>query len=348
MDWLDETCWGNPVRGYLVAAGLILGGVLLGWLLSVLLRRWVIRGHEKTEGRFDDVIAGVGHRLVGLLVFLAGLYAAFRSLLLPEWIDHLGWAAFVVLWTALGALFVSRLANGLIIHYLKRQVERSSNLIDEQLVPIVRSLVGVLVWIIAGLFALANLGFNVGSILAGLGIGGLALAMASKDMLSNLFGAFTILVQGPFRVGDAVVYQGQSGTVERLGLRATEVRTYTGNLVTVPNALATTSVIENVSRRPSFRVLFNLRFEIQTPRERCEQAAAGIRQAIESVAGVAPGPLVHFVEFGDSALLYQVLYYITDQARLLDIRHEVNTGIHQALERAQVRLAFPTYTIRQA
>ena len=348
MEWLNEIYWNNPVRDYLVAGGMALGALFMGMIIASLLRRWVIKGSARTQGRFDDVIAGVGHRLVLILVFLAGLHAAFRVLALPDWMDKTLWGVFVVAWTVLGTLSISRLLNGLLVHYVKRHAEQGESLLDAQLVPIIRTLVSVGVWLVAGLFALSNLGFNIGSILAGLGIGGLALAMASKDLLSNIFGAFTILVQGPFRVGEAINYQGQTGTVESLGLRATRIRTYDGHLVTVPNALATTSVVENVSRRPSFRVLFKLGLEYGTSREQGDKAVALIGEAIEGVEGTRKEPLIHFIEFGESALVYQVLYHIENQDSILDIRHAVNGRIHQALETAGIGLAFPTITILQA
>lgn len=348
MEWLNEIYWHNSVRAWLVAAGMTLGGLLLGWLLSALLKRWIIRGYDKTVGRFDDLLAGVGHRLVWWMIFLAGLHAASQALKLPAWLAEVLLDVFVVLWTVLGAVFVSRLTRGFIVHYLKRHAEQTDSLLDEQLVPIIRSVVGITVWLLAGLFALANLGFNIGSILAGLGIGGLALAMASKDLLSNVFGAFTILMQGPFRVGDAVNYQGHSGKIESLGLRATELRTYDGHLVTVPNALATTSVVENVSARPTFRVLFKLGLEYGTSPKQCDQAAELMKAAITSVEGTGAEPLVHFIEFGDSALVFQVLYHIEDTDRILDIRHQVNRGIHQALASGGLNIAFPTVTVQQA
>lgn len=347
MDWQSEIYWNNSLRAWLVAGALGLGGLLMGWLVAFLLKRWVIQGYRQTAGRLDDVLAGVGHRLVWWMVFLAGLHAGAQALKLPAWLSEVILDLFVILWTILGALFASRLLRGFIVHYLKRHAAQTDSLLDDQLVPIIHSVVSISVWLVAGLFALANMGFDIGSILAGLGLGGLALAMASKDLLSNVFGAFTILIQGPFRIGDAVNYQGHSGIVERLGLRATELRTYDGHLVTVPNALATTSVVENVSARPTFRVLFKLGLEYGTSPSQCDQAAQLIRGAIGQVEGTAAEPLVHFIEFGDSALIFQVLYHIEDVDHILDIRHQVNRGIHHALAKEGLAIAFPTFTVHQ-
>ncbi len=344
MDWLNVIYYNNSVQSWLVAAGFVFFSFLLGWLISYFLKRWVIGRAGATEGKIDDLVAGVGNHLVWAIVFMAGLHCAFRSLVLDQWLTDMLWALFVVVWTVLGAVFVGRLVNGVFVHFMSR-VKDDDGLVDRQLIPIIRSVVSITVWIIAGLFALANLGFNISSILAGLGIGGLALAMASKDLLSNLFGAFTILIQGPFRVGDAVKYQGFSGTIERLGLRSTEMRTYEGHLVTIPNSLATTSVVENVSKRHAFRVLFKLGLDYGTSVEKCNDAVEVIRKAIESVAGTRPDPLVHFVEFGESSLVFQILYYIEDQGKIMDIRHEVNSKILQGLDGIGLAPAIPAMAI---
>ncbi len=344
MDWLNTIYFSNSVQAWLVASGFVVASFLLGWVVSYLFKKWVVNKAAKTEGKIDDLLAGIGNKLVWMIIFLAGLHCAFRSLVLEKWLTDLLWALFVLLWTILGSMFVGRLVNGFFVHYMSG-VKDQDGLVDRQLIPIIRSVVSVTVWIIAALFALANLGFNISSILAGLGIGGLALAMASKDLLSNLFGAFTILIQGPFRVGDAVNYQGYSGTIECLGLRSTKMRTYEGHLVTIPNSLATTSVVENVAKRPAFRVLFKLGLDYETSLEKCDMAVDEIRKAIESVDGTRSNPSIHFVEFGQSSLLLQVLYYIEDQGKILDIRHEVNRKIMAGLANNGIKIAIPAMTV---
>lgn len=341
MEWLNSVFWNNSVQNYLIFAGLLLGAWLTALVCTGLLRRYIVARAKDTRGQLDDLVADVGTRPVFWIVLLAGLHVALRKLVLPDWLGRTIWTVMLVAWTIVGAVFVVRLINGVLRHYIKRYADRSDDALLSQVIGMLASAVGVVVWIIAALFLVANLGFNISSLLAGMGLGGLALAMASKDTLSNVFGSFTILVNGPFRVGEAVSYQGQEGTVELVGLRDTRIRTWNGNLVCVPNSLAPTSVVTNISRRPSFRVLFKLSITGDTQLAKIDRIREQIIESIGVKEGVGENVKLHFLGFDDGALQLQVLYYITDTARVLDVQHEVNRHIKQILEKAEVSLARP-------
>lgn len=347
MEFLDEVYWGNPVKDYLLAVGLFIVALFVASVTSRLLRSLVIKRARTTGTKLDDLVAEVGSRPIYWMIVLGGLHAGAGTLVMPTWLDKLVWAVFVVAWTVVGAVFISRLLNGLLVHYLEKYATQSEEELYGQMVRMFRSAVGVVVWLVAGLFIISNLGFDVSSLLAGLGLGGFALAMASKDTLSNVFGSFTILVNGPFEVGDAVTYQGHSGTVEAIGMRNTQIRLWNGHLVTVPNSMAPTSVVENISRRPRFRVLFNLGLVYETAADRLDQVPGIIEQAVRAEEGTSEDVKVHFLEFGESSLDLQVIYYIEDSGKILDARHGVNRRIKQSLDQAGFDLAFRTLTVKQ-
>jgi MscS family membrane protein len=171
--------------------------------------------------------------------------------------------------------------------------------------------------------------------------------MAAKDTLSNVFGSFTILVNGPFMAGEMVKYQGQEGTVEEIGMRDTRIRLFNGNLVSVPNSLATTSVIENISRRPRFRVLFRLGLVYETAAGQLDRVVELVQQAVRAEEGTSEEVKVHFLEFGESALQVQVIYFIEDSSRILDAQHGVNKRIKDLCHQTGVEMAFPTVTVKQ-
>jgi MscS family membrane protein len=312
-----------------------------------LLRAWVIRRAEKTDSRLDDLLAEVGSRPIYWVIVLAGLHAGVNTLVTPEWFSKMAWTVLVVAWTAVGAVFLSRLLNGLALHYLRRYAVEKDDALYRQLVRMFRSAIGVVIWVVAGLFIVSNLGFNVSSLLAGLGLGGLAVAMAAKDTLSNVFGSFTILVNGPFMVGEMVKYQGQEGTVEEIGMRDTRIRLFNGNLVSVPNSLATTSVIENISRRPRFRALFRLGLVYETAADQLDRVVELVQQAVRAEEGTSEEVKVHFLEFGESALQVQVIYFIEDSSRILDAQHGVNKRIKDLCHQTGLEMAFPTVTLKQ-
>jgi len=347
MEFLDRVYWNNRVLDYLIAAGLLVAGLVLAWLLSALVSRRVVARAAETEGRLDDVIAGVGARPVFLLVALAGLHAGIKKLATPPWFDRAAWTFLVIAWTLVGALFVTRLVNGVLVCYLQQHARERGDVVYDQVVRLIRTGVAVVVWVVAVVFVISNLGFNVSSLLAGLGLGGFALGLAAKDSLANLFGSLTIMVNGPFLTGDMVKYQGAEGTVEEIGLRDTRVRLFNGNLVVIPNSMAPTSVVENISRRPSFRVLFKLGVTYATTVKQIERAVELVRQAVAEEEGTAEKVLVHFIGFAESALEVQVIYWIEDTSRILDAQHGINRRIKAAFGEAGIDMAFPTVTVVQ-
>jgi MscS family membrane protein len=345
MDMMSDIFWNNPVWKWTMAGGAIAASVAIAWLVAILLRRYVVRVADQTESRLDDLVAEIGVRPIALIIFLAGAYGATESLKKPEWLDRILWSFFVVGWTVVGTVFLVRLIGGILANYVQRFADDSEELLYRQLVRTVRSSVRVVVWLVAMLFMVSNLGLNISSLLAGLGLGGLALALASKDTLSNIFGSFTILVNGPYRVGEAVKYQSYSGVVESIGLRDTKIRTWNGHLVVVPNSLAPNSVVENISRRPSYRSLFSLSLTYDTTSEQLDKAKEIVHEAVSSQKGTTEDIRFHFLEFDESSINVQVIYFIEETDRALDIRHAVNDHIKREFDKAGIKFAFKTITL---
>jgi MscS family membrane protein len=348
VEWMSETYFGNPGWRYLAALAVSIVGVLLAKIVSGLVAKKIIAGARDTESQVDDVVASLGAKPIFWILTLAALYAAVRTPVWPQWAVEKIWATFAIAFGIAGAVSVIRLINGLLAAYLARKGDDGDKTLFANFLKTFRAFVTTVVWVIAAIFIISNLGFNVSSILAGLGLGGVALALASKDTFSNVFGSLTILVNGPFRVGEAVSYQGHEGTVETVGLRDTRIRTWSGHLVVVPNSMAPTSVIENISRRPSRRVLFQLALDYATPEAKIEEARTLIRETVDKDDRTLDGPMVHFIEFGQSAKEVQVIYHIDLTSDYLDTRHDINTAISRHLTASGIQLAYPTVTINRA
>ncbi len=347
---MDLNAWlfGNdPFGTYALSGLIILIGTLVALMTGFIIRRYVINRAKQTAGRVDDLVAGLGSRLISLLIFLAGLHLAIKRIELEPWLTETVDNVFVIAWTLVGAVFLVRLLEGLAENYLERYTRDNDLEIYQHLLGTVRSALFAAIWAVAILFVIANLGFDVSSILAGLGLGGLAMALASKDTLANFFGALTIMINGPYRVGEMVKYQGHSGTVEKVGLRDTRIRTFEGNLVVVPNSLAPTSIVENISRRPRIRVLFELDLALSTSSSQIEEAKKLICSAIETEDGASKEASVYFISIERDCAKLQVVYYIEDSTRTLDIRHSVNQEIKSGFKQAGIAFAQGTFTIKQ-
>jgi len=196
---------------------------------------------------------------------------------------------------------------------LRRWAAATESTIDDMLAPLVGKTLRIFIGAIGTVVILQNLtGVQIGPLLASLGIGGLAVALAAKDTIGNFFGTLTILFDKPFQIGERIVIEGQDGTVEAVGFRSTRLRTLAGNLVTIPNEKVVNSVLENIGKRPNIRWLTHIGLPYDTPPEKVEQAVAILRELLENHEGMHPDwpPRVYFNGFNDWSLnITVVLWY---------------------------------------
>ena len=240
---------------------------------------------------------------------------------------------------------ITRTIEALIDHYLVPVIEKSESDLDDQLLPILRKALKVTVWIMAIIIGFNNAGYDVGAIVAGLGIGGLAFALAAQDSVKNLFGGFTIFIDKPFTIRDRIKISGFDGSVEEIGIRSTRIRTLDGRMVTIPNSKFSESAIENISSEPSRKVALNLGLTYGT-------SSAGVKEAMELLKGIVKSKnvvpdkvFVGFNAFNDSSLNIICVYYISPGADILGVQTEINLEILENFANAKLEFAFPTQTL---
>ncbi|MEX2008444.1 MAG: mechanosensitive ion channel family protein [Candidatus Spechtbacterales bacterium] len=204
-------------------------------------------------------------------------------------------------------------------------------------------------WVLGILFVLQNFGLNVTSIIAGLGIGGIAIALAAQNILSDLFSSFSIAFDKPFEPGDFIVVGETSGTVQRIGLKTTRIQSLEGEEIILPNAQLTDARVQNYGRMEQRRVRFALGVEYATPQEKLRRIPDLVRSTVES-ANNTRFDRSHFKVFGDSALEFENVYYVRsgDYAEYMDINQEVLLNLNEALNREGIMVAFPTRTVHVA
>lgn len=217
--------------------------------------------------------------------------------------------------------------------------------------PFVSKMLNIIVWSLGILMIASEFGFDVTGFVASLGLTGLAVALAGKSMLGNLFGGFAIIGDKTFDIGDWIVADGVEGTVENISMWSTKVRTFDKGLVTVPNEMLAGSKILNYSKRDQRRVSFNLGITYDASREKVSQVVEDIRQMLMDHPKVANDLIiVNFENFGDSALEIKIYYFTMTSMWLeyLEIREDVNLKIMEILARDGVDVAFPSMTVYQA
>jgi MscS family membrane protein len=344
-EFLTKAFYGNTFGQWLTSFAIIVAAVLIGktlyWLFSNVLRRLT----RKTSTKLDDIVLDMIEEPIVVAVTIFGIWYGLRRLTFPEnvdeWIGHAMQGVIILSVTWL----VARLLDSLIREYLVPLAEKSENDLDDQLLPIVRRSAKLTIWALGIIVALNNAGYEVGPLIAGLGIGGLALAMAARDTVSNVFGGFTIFSDRPFTINDRVRVAGFDGTIREIGLRSTRLQTLAGTVVTIPNSTFADSPVENVSAEPSRKVVLELGLTYDTPPEKMEEAMATLRSIAEANEDLEEDLVIGFNAFNDSAMNILFIYYIRKGSDIIATQTAMNLGILRQFNAKGLELAFPTQTI---
>ena len=346
--WLMTEVMGNELwRGLALLAG-VLGGLVAGKLAR--------HYFEKAGAYLADHGRQVRGALFGALgrasvpaLFAWGLALGLGAIVLPGRIGD---------WAASGVDVLGILAFGYVFYVLidvvdvamMRWAGRTPSKLDDMLVPMVRkSLRVTLVILVFVQVAQALSDKPVTSILAGLGVGSLAVALAAKDTIANFFGSLVILSDKPFELGQLIKVGGTTGTVETLGFRSTRIRTLDGHLVSIPNGELANQTIENIGRRPSIRRIANLTITYDTPPAKVEEALSIVKDVLKDHEGMHPDfpPRVCFNEFNDASLNLFVIYWYhpADYWKYMAFTERVNLELLRRFNEAGIEFAFPTQTL---
>lgn len=278
-------------------------------------------------------------------IVLAAIWYALKRLTLPEVANKFLTGAFQFIIILNVAWLITRLFDSLYKEYLIPLADKTESDLDDQLLPLVRKGTKGIVWVIAVIVGLNNAGYNVGAVLAGLGIGGLALAMAAKDTVENIFGGFTIFTDKPFKLNDRIKVDGFDGFVKEIGIRSTRIQTLEGRMVTIPNSKVATSAIENITLEPSRKIVLNLGLTYDTKPKDIEKAMKLLNSIAQKNCDVDENVLISFNQFGDFSLGILFIYYIKKGSDILQTQTDMNLEILKQFNKNKLDFAFPTQTI---
>jgi MscS family membrane protein len=335
LDFATERIFlGISLRQYILAFLAIFFALLLRKLVTSLVLRTLKRFAARTATNLDDMLIDAVGPPIAFGFVIAGLYVAAVVLTLPSEPVNVRGFSFQFL-SALIIIDVTWLVIRVIdstSRFFSTLAGKTESKLDDQLIPVLRKSLKTFVGVIAFLFLAQNLGYSVASLLAGLGIGGLAVALAAQDTLSNFFGSLTILVDRPFAVGDWIEIDGNEGVVEEI----------------IPNSVLANSAINNWSRMPIRRVKMVVGVTYDSSAEHMERAVEGIRSILRDHARVYQDFfLVNFTDFGASSLDIFVYYFTktTVWGDYLGVRQDINLRIMRLLENLGMEVAFPSRTV---
>ncbi|MFQ5744756.1 MAG: mechanosensitive ion channel family protein [Acidobacteriota bacterium] len=344
MQILEQTYLGNSLLQWgaaLAAAAVAL--VVLGILKSLAvhrLKRWA----ERTETEIDDLVVDLLSSTKFIILLALALYVGSTLLLLPESIDTFLNSAAAVVFLVQAAIWGNRLITfGLSVYMKQRIVEDAGTLTMVSSLGFICRLVFYSLIVMVGL---GTLGFDVTALVTGLGIGGIAVALAVQNILSDLFGSLSIVLDKPFVIGDFITVGDYRGTVEHIGLKSTRIRSNTGEQLVIANADLLGSRLRNFKRMKERRGALSLGVTYDTPLEKLEAIPSMIEELIRAHP-MARFDRAHFSKFGDFSLNFEAVYWVTSAAYgdFMDTQQAINLQIFKRFAEEGIEFAFPTQTL---
>ena len=349
---------GNTIEDY----AWFLGAVLLGFIFKKLISKYLshllfkILGEKGVEvgiEKFDKLLTKpIGFCIMLSVIYLGSTHIQYPAVwnLNPEsevglrMLINKGFSliyVYSIFWIILKLIdFIGLILN--------KRAEATENKMDDQLIPFIIEIVKIITYVFALVIVMGNIfEVNITALATGLGIGGLALAMASKESLENLLGSFTIFFDQPFTVGDIVTVGTVTGVVEKVGFRSTRIRTFDKSLVTVPNKKMIDAELDNLGLRPVRRVKFNIGLTYETAPEQIKAIVADIQEMINMHEKTNQDGRVRFQEFGSSSLDIMVMYFVDSPKweDLINVKEELNYKIMEIVKKHNSDFAFPSSTV---
>jgi MscS family membrane protein len=337
---------GNAI-GHFVAAGLLfLAAVLLRKIITHVIFAWLKKLAAKTTTTLDDKLFPAVEAPVAWLVFVFLIFAGLKVLVLPAWADRWIGYAFDVAWIAVLFWGLLRALNAVVDHF--SAVGRENGLGLSHFMPLIKKTLGVVFIIMATLTVAQRMGINVGAFLTGLGLGGLAFALAAQDTISNFFASLVVVMDRPFQVGEYVSIGSAEGTVEDIGLRSTRLRTGARTQITIPNKMVANEIVTNFSRMPQRRVDQKFGLTYNTTPAKLEALLEDVRGILRGDPGVHQEFIaVNFTGYSESSLDIQLVYFSAnpDWKKHMELRERINLQIMRAVAARGLSFAFPTQTL---
>jgi len=340
--------YGNTLAQWALAALVIVGALVIGKILYWVIGRTIKRLATKTKTRLDDILIDMCEEPLVFAVVIVGIYYGLRwPLTLSERTDEIIDKGVQTLIIVNLAWLVTRVFDSLVEEYLIPFARKTESDLDDQLVPVIRKGFKIAIWTMALLMAMDSAGLNVKSVLAGLGIGGLAFALAAQETVGNFFGSITIFIDKPFRVGDRVQVEGFDGVVTEIGLRSTRIRTrYEGRIVTIPNMKVARADIVNVDSEKGRQIFDVYRLTPDMNDEQVMLAMNILKGSAEADEDTKEKVVTGFFAITEYSRDVMLLYWIKPGASNLKTRTRINLDIIRKFKENNIQLvkATPVHT----
>jgi small-conductance mechanosensitive channel len=344
MEFLDRTLLDNTYLAWLIAVGAGVLAVLVLRTLQGITRHRLARLAARTATRWDDYVVEMLARTKLLFWMIAGVLVGSLLLDLPARGQSAITVGFVIALLVQAGIWAGVLINSVVTDFRKKA--HKENPADATTLTLIGLAGRTVVWALVALLVLDNLGVDITALVAGLGIGGIAVALAMQNILGDLFASLSIVLDKPFVVGDFLMVGEFLGVVERIGLKTTRLRSLSGEQLVFSNTDLLGGRIRNFGRMFERRVVFGLGVTYDTPRDKLKLIPDIVREAVEAQQDVR-FDRSHFSKYGDYSLAFESVYYVlsADYNRYMDIQQAINFAIHERFEQEGIEFAYPTQTL---
>ena len=347
MEFLDYRFLGNSIEVWAVALAIIIGTFvatkIVYWVLSNILRKL----SAKTKTNLDDVLIDKLEKPIRYSILIIGYWIAIHYI----YIENEGVMSFLEAVASFSAVvtltsITSRVFDALVTEVVQPMVEKTEGGTDNYILPIISKAVKGIIWTFGIIIGLDNIGFDITAMIAGLGIGGLALALAAQDSVKNIFAGIMIFLDKPFKIKDRIQIEGFDGVVEEVGLRSTRIRTLDGRIVTIPNSTFTDNSVVNVTSQPALKIVLNIGLTYDTDEVGMQKGVDILRQIVADNSDILEEDCsAGFKDFGDFSLGILFIYYVKPEAHWLDSQNTISKEVLARFTAAGLDFAFPTQTL---
>jgi len=344
---LEYEFWGNTLENWGISIIIIAVTIILAKLIAYFVKKVLVPYSQKTKNRLDDIVGGSIEQPIIFGIVLLWLWIAIHRLVYPDNFVKAVDAAYKILIVLNITWLFARLISSLIdVFWTNHPRGAETHKVSTKMVPVVKRTLLVLVWIVGIIMALSNVGVNISALLGTLGIGGIAFALAAQDTIKNIFGAFTLLTDKPFTIGDTIKLDSFEGTIVDVGVRSTKMMTYDKRIVTFPNYKVSDASIENISTEPMRRVVMKLGLTYDTTPEKMKEALSILMDMPNRVQYVSKdGVVANFSDFLDSSMTVTFIFFIEKGGDIGKTGSNVNMEILSAFNNAGLNFAFPSQTL---
>ncbi|MBD3244808.1 MAG: mechanosensitive ion channel [Candidatus Moranbacteria bacterium] len=353
QDILDYQIAQNTGKDYLISIAIFLIVLAILKIFKSIVFVKLMKASKKTKTDIDDFLVSLTGDIKPIFYFIFALFISIQNLQIPSLYNRIIYTLFLIALVYQVIIVLQKAID----YITEKIIENHSQKDDEEttqagienekeIIKFASRLVKYSLWIFGIVLILSNLNVNVTSLITGLGIGGIAMALAVQNILSDVFSSVSIFVDKPFSVGDFISTKTESGTVKKIGIKTTRIISLTGEELVVPNKDLTESRIHNFKKLEQRRISFNIGVVYETDIDKLKKVREIIKKAIEQVE-IAECDRVRFKEFGDSSLNFEAVMYINskDYSEALEAREQINFQILEAFNKEKIEFAYPTRSI---